>query len=96
MFMGQKVSEREFKEKEQAFRARYEKLPLRIGVCKLDAGGYSVSIGGKKAFERSGMTKENLQACLLACYQAFSCGKLPKSRRGANGSDPNAANLRLI
>ena len=74
-FMGQDVSEREYKEKEQAFRMRYEKVPMRIGVCKLDGEGYSVSIGGQKAFQRSGMTKQNLRACMLACYRAFSCGK---------------------
>lgn len=80
-FMGQDVSEREYKEKEHAFRARYEKVPLRIGICKLDDGGYSVSIGGQKAFQRSGMTKQNLQACMLACYQAFSYGNLLELRR---------------
>ena len=80
-FMGQDVSEREYKEKERAFKARYEKLPLRIGVCKLEGEGYSVSIGGQKAFQRSGMTKQNLQACMLACYQAFSYGNLPELRR---------------
>ena len=79
-FMGQNVSEQEYKERERAFRARYEKLPLRIGLCKLDGEGYSVSIGGQKAFQRSGMTKQNLRACLLACYQAFSCGNSPELR----------------
>ena len=79
-FMGQNVSERVYKERERAFRARYEKLPLRIGLCKLDGEGYSVSIGGQKAFQRSGMTKQNLRACLLACYQAFSCGNSPELR----------------
>lgn len=80
-FMGQDVSEREYKEKEQAFRMRYEKVPMRIGVCKLDGEGYSVSIGGQKAFQRSGMTKQNLRACMLACYQAFSYGNLLELRR---------------
>ena len=84
-FMGQDVSEQEYREKEQAFRARYEKLPLRIGVCKLEGEGYSVSIGGQKAFQRSGMTKQNLRACMLACYRAFSCGNSPESRRDAKG-----------
>ena len=80
-FMGQYVSEQEYREKERAFKARYEKLPLRIGVCKLEGEGYCVSIGGQKAFQRSGMTKQNLQACMLACYRAFSCGNLPELRR---------------
>ena len=80
-FMGQYVSEQEYREKERAFKARYEKVPLRIGLCKLEGEGYCVSIGGQKAFQRRGMTKQNLQECMLACYRAFSCGNLPESRR---------------
>ena len=74
-FMGQGVSEQAYRGKERAFMASYEKLPLRIGVCKLQGEGYKVSVGGKEAFQRSGMTKQNLRACMLACYRAFSCGK---------------------
>lgn len=73
-FMGQDVSEHAYREKTRAFMTRYEKLPLRIGVCKLDGEGYGVSIGGKKGFRRNGMTQRILRACMLACYRAFSCG----------------------
>ena len=75
MFMGESVSESVYREKKQAFKTRYEKLSLRIGVCKLGSGGYSVWIDGKEAFSRSGLTEPNLRACMLACYRAFSCGK---------------------
>lgn len=85
MFMGKRVSEKEYREKERAFMAHYEKFPMRIGVCKLESKGYNVSIGGQKAFQRNGMTKQNLRACMLACYRAFSCGNLPELRRDTKG-----------
>ena len=75
MFMGESVSESVYGEKKQAFKTRYEKLNLHIGVCKLESAGYSVWIDGKEAFSRSGLTEQNLRACMLACYRAFSCGK---------------------